>query len=308
MGIAGVYLTHTHIAKFIQKQEQAAAVFFKPGSSIADLQRKYDRAIKTKKTVRILLVPGHEPFYGGAEYRNLKERELALELSGHLAKLLEANRRYDTFASRNSNGWDPTILSYFADNWESIGVFAQKQKVEMAKHIGTGALVKHDPAMIHNTAPSDVGLRLYGIHKWANENDIDLSIHIHFNDHPRKNVTSPGKYAGFTLYIPDPQYSNGRTARAVAERIFARLAQTHSPSNMPKEVPGIVESQDLIAVGSYNTSDAPSILIEYAYIYEAQLQDEATRSLVLQDMALQTYEGLQDFFENRNRPLVQNTR
>jgi N-acetylmuramoyl-L-alanine amidase len=162
--------------------------------------------------------------------------------------------------------------------------------------------------MIHNTAPSDVGLRLYGIHKWANENDIDLSIHIHFNDHPRKNGAGPGKYTGFTLYIPDPQYSNGKTARAVAERIFARLSQTYSPSDMPKEAPGIVESQDLIAVGSYNTSDAPSILIEYAYIYEAQLQDEATRSLMLQDMALQTYEGLQDFFENRNKHLVQKTR
>ncbi len=308
MGILAVYLAHTHIATFVQKQEQSAAVFFKPGSSVADLQRKYDRAVKTKKAVRILLVPGHEPFYGGAEYRNLKEREMALELSAHLAKLLEANRRYDTFTSRNSDGWDSAMLAYFADNWESIGTFAQKQKVETAKHIGTGALVKHDPAMIHNAAPSDVGLRLYGIHKWANENDIDLSIHIHFNDHPRKNATSPGKYTGFTLYIPDPQYSNGKTARAVAERIFARLSQTYSPSDMPKEAPGIVESQDLIAVGSYNTSDAPSILVEYAYIYEAQLQDEATRSLVLQDMALQTYEGLQDFFENRNKHLVQKTR
>ena len=294
--------------ELLQNSAQLAAVFFVPGISVAELQRKYDTYPKTKKEVRIMLVPGHEPNYGGAEYRGLKERDMAVALTQELSTLLNSNRRYETIVSRDAAGWNPTLLSYFADNWDAIQTFAQQQKLDMAKHVGAGTLRKHDPAMVHNTAPSDVGLRLYGMHKWANENKIDLSIHIHFNDNPRKNTSLPGSYAGFTIYIPDPQYSNSTTARSVADRIFARLSKKYPSSTMPKEAPGIVESQDLIAVGSNNTSDAPSILIEYSYIYESMLQDPTTRSLVLQDMARQTYEGLRDFFENRNGPLVQNTR
>lgn len=305
--LAGTQLVQHKVALF-NSGEQLAAVFFVPGISVAELQRKYDKAPKTKKEVRILLVPGHEPFYGGAEYGGLKERDMAVALAQELSALLNSNSRYETIMSRDAAGWNPTFLSYFADNWDAIRAFAQQQKVEMAKHIGAGALIKHDPAMIHNTAPSDVAFRLYGIHKWANENQVDVSIHIHFNDNPRKNTFRAGNYAGFAIYVPDPQYSNGTTARSVADSIFARLSQKYSPSNMPKEAPGIIESQDLIAVGSNNTSDAPSILIEYSYIYEPMLQDPTTRAQALQDMARQTYEGLQDFFENRNKPLVQNTR
>jgi len=305
--LAGTQLAQ-HKAVILKNTHQIAAVFFVPGMSVAELQRKYDKAPKTRKEVRILLVPGHEPFYGGAEYGGMKERDLAVALAQELSNLLNNNRRYETIMSRDTAGWNPTLLSYFANNWDAIRAFAEQQKVEMAKHIGTGALVKHDPAMVHNTAPSDVAFRLYGIHKWANENSIDLSIHIHFNDNPRKNTFRPGNYAGFAIYVPDPQYSNGTTAQSVADSIFAQLSQKYTPSNMPKEAAGIVVSQDLIAIGSYNTSDAPSILIEYAYIYEAMLADPATRAQALQEMARHTYEGLQDFFENRNKHLVQKAR
>lgn len=295
-------------ARVAKNSSQFAATFFVPGASVADLQRKYDRALRTRKPVRILLVPGHEPAFGGAEYRGIKERDIALALATQLQAYLGTNQRYEVYLSRDASGWNPTLLNYFADNWDEIQIFAENQKIDMAKHIGAGTLTKHDPVMVHNTAPSDVGRRLYGIHKWANENEMDITIHIHFNDNPRRNTSRPGDYFGFTIYIPDRQYSNSATARDVADSIFARLSTQYPPSTMPKEAPGIVESQDLIAIGSYNTSDAPSILIEYAYIYEPMLQDAAARASVLQDMALQTHAGIQDFFENKNKSLVQNSR
>jgi len=46
--------------------------------------------------------------------------------------------------------------------------------------------------------------------------------------------------------------------------------------------------------------DAASMLIEYGYIYETQFTDKSLRSKALQDLAFQTYLGLQDFFEPRS--------
>ena len=52
---------------------------------------------------------------------------------------------------------------------------------------------------IRNIAPDEMGVRLYGINKWANENDIDIVIHVHFNDYPGRPRTGSGKYSGFSI-------------------------------------------------------------------------------------------------------------
>lgn len=69
---------------------------------------------------------------------------------------------------------------------------------------------------------------------------------------------------------------------------------------MPKETDGIIEEQELIAIGSYNTLDAPSMLIEYGYIYEPQFADKNVRDSTFRDLAFQTYLGIQDFFGSGN--------
>ena len=71
-------------------------------------------------------------------------------------------------------------------------------------------------------------------------------------------------------------------------------------SNLPVEDQGIVEDQELIAIGSYNTVDAASMLIEYGYIYEPQFRAPAVRAIVLKELAFQTYLGLADFFGERS--------
>ena len=73
-------------------------------------------------------------------------------------------------------------------------------------------------------------------------------------------------------------------------------------SDLPIESEGIIEDQDLIAIGSFNSVNAASLLIEYGYIYEPQLTDPTMRELATQDLAFQTYLGLQDFFDPRMIP------
>ena len=70
-------------------------------------------------------------------------------------------------------------------------------------------------------------------------------------------------------------------------------------SDLPKENAGLVEDQELIALGSNNTLDGAGMLIEYGYIYEPAFADPDMRTIVLEDLALQTYLGVMDFFEEK---------
>ena len=150
--------------------------------------------------------------------------------------------------------------------------------------------------MPHNDAPKDVALRLFGINKWANEHKVDIIIHIHFNDSGPRRAGAPGEYNGFTIYTPERQYSNSQASMDIAKRVFKRLSKMFSVSNLPGEDAGVVEDQELIAIGSSNTVDAASLLVEYGYIYEPQFRVPAVRVMVLRELAFQTYLGLADFF------------
>ena len=148
---------------------------------------------------------------------------------------------------------------------------------------------------------TDVALRLYGITKWANENSIGLMIHLHLNDYPGHGDTVPGKYSGLVIYTPALQYANSAATKAIADAMFKRLSLYNPISDFPSESNGLVDDPELIAVGSNNTSDAASMLIEYDYLYEPQFVNPKVRSLALKDLAYQTYLGLQDFFTG-NKP------
>jgi len=140
-------------------------------------------------------------------------------------------------------------------------------------------------------------MRLYGMTKWSNENGIDIEIHIHFNDYPGHTEYEPGKYSGFAVYVPVTQYENSSTTHALADTVEKRLAKYNPVSNLPGESVGVVDDPELIALGANDTADAASMLIEYSYIYEPQLDNPATRSQVIKDLAYQTYLGLEDFFD-----------
>jgi N-acetylmuramoyl-L-alanine amidase len=277
-----------------------AAFLRTPVITIAQLQKKYDVAPRSKAKIRILIMPGHEPDYGGAEYGDLKERDMTVDLARYLEEFIKNNPRYEVVLARDKDNWHPVLANYFNTYWSDIIAFFNERKSESLHLINKGTIKKLENSMIHNNARQDVALRLYGINKWANENKIDIAIHLHFNDYPRKNSTQPGKYSGFAIYIPEKQFANSTTTSAIANSIFKRLSKYSAVSDLPKEGDGIVEEQDLIAIGSHNTLDVPSMLIEYGYIYEPQFADPSIRDSTLKDLAFQTYLGLQDFFGSGN--------
>ncbi|MES3031482.1 MAG: N-acetylmuramoyl-L-alanine amidase [Patescibacteria group bacterium] len=280
--------------------ENLAALLLGNPVTVAELQNKYKRAPRRENPVKILLMPGHEPGYGGAEYGNLRERELNVELASYLEELLDKNEHYEVIVARDNEVWNPVLATYFSENWQSIISFFESHRDAMLYSLSVGAVTKPKDPIHHNSAPRDIALRLYGINKWVNENDVDIAVHIHFNDYPRRNSQVEGKHTGLAIYVPERQYQNSTTTRAVADFIFKRLLHYSAVSDLPKEEEGIIEEQELIAIGSHNTVDAASMLIEYGYIYQPELQTPEMRELALRELAFQTYLGLQDFFGSGN--------
>ena len=264
--------------------------------SLADVRSDYNGNASSQK-VRILIVPGHEPDYGGAQFGSIDERNLVVEIGQDLQQYLQANNNYQVFITRDTQAWNPTFANYFATDWNAITTWEAAHLVGQSSVTALGAVAA--PPEIHITDPIDVALRLYGITKWANENNIDLMIHLHLNDYPGHASGVAGKYSGLVMYVPAQQYANSSTTKAIADAVFKRLSLYNPISNLPIESSGLIDDPELIAVGANNTADAASMLIEYDYIYEPQLVNPAVRSLALKDFAYQTYLGLQDFF-NQN--------
>ena len=276
--------------------DQVASVIARNPRTIAELQAKYAEESPDKQVskVRILIVPGHEPNYGGAEYGAIKERELNVELAENLATFLKSNQKYDVIVARGHERWNPIFETYFKDSWNEIIAWQKDHKQEYLHSIAR-SMPLPPPKVHHNTAPNNIAYRLYGMTKWSNENGVDIVVHIHFNDYPRHG-RSMGTYSGMSIYTPERQYANSTTTRAVSEAVFNRLKKYNPISDLPGESDGIVEERELIAIGANDTADAASLLIEYGYIYETQFQEIQTRTITLKDLAFQTYLGLEDFF------------
>jgi N-acetylmuramoyl-L-alanine amidase len=260
---------------FGEATNQLAAVILSHNSkSVAEIKSHYESPVVTiaaadpsaQNKVRILIVPGHEPDYGGAEYGSLKERNMTVELAQNLAYFLGTDSHYQTYITRDTQDWSPVFTSYFKDNWNSIVSWEKASFQDTAHRISIGSSTKAMRTVVHNRVPNDVATRLYGITKWANDNDIDITIHIHFNDSPDHPGTALGTHTGFTIYIPEHQYANGTSSRAVAETIFKRLSKYNPVSDLKGESAGLVEDQDLIAIGANDTASAASVLVEYGYI------------------------------------------
>lgn len=272
---------------------QMASVFFVESSTPQILYKAYAEAKKGEK-FKILIVPGHDDVASGATFGGLREADLALAVGERLAKEFEDDRRIQATLARDSYGYIPELALYFDERRQDILNYRATQTAQMKEHLSSGAIESH-VVVNHNFAPSEVAVKLYGINKWANEQGYDLILHLHFNDVPRPDRSRPGWPSGFALYVPERQFSNAKGSMAVAEAIKARLIELYRPSTLPQESPNPTEDQELIAVGSNNSLDASSVLIEYAYIYEPLVQFEPVRAQMLAGMAQQTYLGVRDF-------------
>lgn len=168
----------------------------------------------------------------------------------------------------------------------------------MDELVKNGQVTREQP-YARNSARSDVATRLYGVNTWANENDIDIIIHIHFNHYRGTKLDQRGKYSGLSIYIPESQYSNANASRPVAQAVYDQLTMFFASSDLPLESDGIIEDQDLISIGSFNTLNSVSMLIEYGYIYEGQFTELEVRDTAVKELAQQTYNGIMNYFNGK---------
>ena len=274
-----------------------ASVFFTDSTTTATLKEHYSATEKKNGKIKLLIVAGHDSESGGTEFRGVKEAKINAELAENLAEFFKGNDKFEVTLVRDKNGYNPIFLNYFDKESGLIKEFISKQKETMAELVRAGE-IHNAEGVIHNSASAETVLKLYGINKWANENKINIVFHIHFNDEPARRRKKAGKYSGVAIYVPEKQYSNAKASRAVAESIFNQLEKFYPKSNLPKEEDGVVEDQELIAIGARNTLDSIGVLIEYGYIYEPQFSHGKIRSSVIKDLALQTYIGTLKFFDS----------
>ena len=288
-----LYNSKNYIDQYVEQINNYSATFFSIGITVKDLIKKYDKP-KNQEKIKILIVAGHEPDFGGAEYKNLKERDLNLILSEKIKKILEKNNKFEIIVTRDINGWNPELENYINNNKEKIQSWINDAKEKMSNLVDNGKITVVNAKMGHSIAPQNSAIFLYGINKWAGENKVDITIHIHFNDNPK--YKGKPNYEGFSIYVPEKQYSNSTSSKILAKSLMDEISKIQKVSTMPEENNGIIEDQELIALGRYNTSDSLSILTEYAYIYENFMQSTTTRNIFIDESANSTAQAVENFF------------
>jgi N-acetylmuramoyl-L-alanine amidase len=276
-----------------------ASIFFVDSITETQLQDTFAKAQQGVDQIRILVVPGHDDDAGGTHFRDLREADLNVMVATELYELLKKDAEFDVFLARDEQGYAEDLERYFVEEEANISNFRNTHRNIMEAYVEHG-YVETVHQVDHVTVVSDTMIKLYGINKWANENEIDVVLHIHFNDYPGHGHDVVGKYTGFSIYIPEKQYSNAKASRPIAEKIRDRLDNFFTVSDMPKETEGVIEDQELIAVGAFNTLEAVSVLIEYAYIYESQVSNPQLRPITTKELATQTYWGIRDYFEKED--------
>lgn len=254
-------------------------------------------AVTPDQKIRVLIVPGHDDDVHGTAFGDLQEVDFNRVLAEELYNEFKKDPSFDPILTQTKAGYTPTFKAYIESEASGIGEFVAAAHKAMSRLMRQGKVEPIDGSVQHNVAPSLVVGRLYGINKWSQENGVDLVIHIHFNDYPGRPWGKPGKYSGFTIYVPDTQLKNGKTSQAIAPSIMSRLSMFMPISDFGGEQKGITQDLELIAIGSNNTLLAPSILIEYGYMYEPQLRDLKLREKFLKEYAWLTYSGVKNFFE-----------
>lgn len=250
---------------------------------------------KSIQPIRILIVPGHDNEIWGAQYGTIKEADMNLVLATQIYNILKKDKRFKVYITRDSLGYTTAFNDYFGLHQQDIKDFKEKAKKEMQSNILTGSVIQKD-GVPHHSVNESVAMNLYGFNKWAGENNIDVMIHVHFNDYPRENKWEIGKYKGFTIYMPDSQMPNAEKSVPLAESIFKELHKKYMTSTYDKELGGLIPDQKLIALGANNTlpANTRSVLVEYGYIY--RFGDSTMRHKAYKTMSELTATGIKNYF------------
>ena len=249
------------------------------------------------KLIKILLVPGHDNQVWGAEYGNMKEADMTLDLATRVYNILKKDKRFEVYITRDQTGYTKTFADYFAAHRADIISFKENARKEIQKEVTDGGIIQKS-GVPHASISADTSVKLYGINKWADENNIDAVINVHFDDYYRPDIWTIGKYKGFTVYFPDPQMPNAKESAPLASNIFGQLSKKYDISNFKDESKGLVSDQKLIALGADDTlnTGVRSVLIEYGYIYQKIFRDTATRHQAYKTMASLTAKGIENYF------------
>jgi hypothetical protein len=251
---------------------------------------------ETRAPIAILVVPGHDNEFWGTEYRGVREADLTVELGRMVRDRFAGDPRFAVAITREGGEYAKEFAEYFDTYSSLIWEFRDYARTVFTNALRLGEVVAKTDNF-HGFASSEIARRLYGINMWANDHAVDAVLHIHFNDYPRTRQGRPGRYGGFSIYVPESQFPNARASRALAETVAARLNTALTVSDYPQEAEGIVEDQELIAVGSYGALYPASLLIEYGYIYEPHVIEPDLRAQLFPALATLTYQGVVDFFE-----------
>lgn len=260
------------------------------------------RANASSVLYRVLIAPGHEPQHGGAIFRNVRERDLASDLSVYMSDRLKSAGIFEVRVTRDRSDWDKTLTQYInREATQIIGLKFCKQLLTELSYLSQNR-TRVDDAVPHSYTDYDSSLRLYGTNMWANHNKIDLVVNVHFNNDNRLNTRVRGANRGFSIYIPSKDMSNSINSRKVAQYIYDELKQDFEPdiSSTARDhaSDAIYEDQSLIALGANDTLVMPSVLIEYAYVYEKMFDTDDSTKSALSIMASDTVRGINKYFNN----------
>ena len=84
-------------------------------------------------------------------------------------------------------------------------------------------------------------------------------------------------------------------SRDLGEALKQKLLLAAPVSNLPLEAAGVIEDQELIAVGANGSRESASLLVEYGYLYEPQFLNPTIRTPALDNLARLTAEGIKDY-------------
>lgn len=251
--------------------------------------------------IHLLLVPGHDNVNFGTQFGGTKEADLNIKVAAALFELFKEDEHFKVTTARDfkTGEYIGNLSNYFSQQRNSILSFMDERRQTMTSLLDQGAVEKN-VTIKHNLAPGDASFRLYGMNKWANENGVDVSIHLHFNDDPARRGRYPGQYSGLAIYVPEKQYSNAWASKDLALSLLGELKQYFPLSNNPLEKNTIIEAQELIALGSNASQEGASLLLEYGYIYESRFRSSQIRDKVIAELAFQTYAGIKKYFDPDN--------
>ena len=264
--------------------------FYGKQSSIEHIKQHYSEG-----DLRVLIVPGHGKNDGGTQFADYYERDLNVLIAHKILKLLESDKNFKIYVARDETGQYASWFQAFMDEGHAE-ITAFRDASIKYYNSAKSATVATTQSVYHNTAPAQTAFELYALNKFANDNRIDIALHIHINDYPRSNMRVPGEHIGFTIYVPDSSFANGATSQALAIYLRDELSQVMPISTLPGEDLGVTPDRELIAIGSHGTRDNASLLIEYSYIYESQFASPEVRALYLDYLARQTAQALENFF------------